>query len=237
MAVTGFIHHIGTFLLFTATILLIITTITAPVVNDIGILKVTLSNATNDHYSEVSFGTFGYCVLNTADDDHDYCSRHTIGYHPADLLTNLEETSYSDYSRKVTYGLTKVMILHPIAAGIAFIAFLMAAGSGFFGSLLAAFTSLAAFVVTVVALICDFVLFAIIRDNVNDQDNNSHAYYSAGIWTILIAGICSLLGAIIVFFTCCSARLHKRRNSRHASTVPKNDYGAATTTRRRRRWF
>jgi hypothetical protein len=127
------------------------------------------------------------------------------------------------------------MILHPIAAGIAFLAFLMALGSGFFGSLLAAFTSLVTFVVTVVALICDFVLFAIIRDNVNDQNNDAHAYYSVGIWTILVAGIASLLGAIIVFFTCCSARLHKRRN-RH-STVPKNDYGTPATTRRRRRWF
>lgn len=66
MAVTGFFHHIGTFLLFVATVLLIITSITAPVVNDLGMMKVSLSNATNDHYSEVSFGTFGYCVLNTA---------------------------------------------------------------------------------------------------------------------------------------------------------------------------
>lgn len=128
------------------------------------------------------------------------------------------------------------MILHPVAAGIAFLAFLMALGSGFFGSLLAAITSLVTFVVTVVVLICDFVLFAIIRDNVNGRNNGSHAYYSVGIWTVLVAGICSLLGAIIVFFTCCSARLHKRRN-RHTSTVPKSDYGAPATTRRRRRWF
>lgn len=66
MAVTGFFHHIGTFLLLIATVLLIITTISAPVVNDIGILKVTLSNATDDNYSQISFGTFGYCYLNTA---------------------------------------------------------------------------------------------------------------------------------------------------------------------------
>lgn len=66
MAATGFIHHIGTFLLLVATILLIVTSISAPVVNDIGLLRVKLSNATNEHYSEVSFGTFGYCVLNTA---------------------------------------------------------------------------------------------------------------------------------------------------------------------------
>lgn len=127
------------------------------------------------------------------------------------------------------------MILHPVAAGIAFLAFLMAVGSGFFGSLLAAFTSLVTFVVTVVVLICDFVLFALIRDNVNDQDTSAHAYYSVGIWTVLVAGICALLGAVIVFFTCCSARLHKKRSSRHG-TIPKNDYGTTTTTRRRR-WF
>lgn len=235
MAVTGFFHHIGTFLLFVAAILLIVTSITAPVVNDLGMMKVSLSNATNDHYSEVSFGTFGYCVLNTADDSRDVCTGSHIGYKPADVMTDVEQTSYSDYSRKVTHGLTKVMILHPIAAGIAFLAFLMALGSGFFGSLLAAFTSLVTFVVTVVALICDFVLFALIRDNVNDQNSEAHAYYSVGIWCVLVAGIASLLGAIIVFFTCCSARLHKRRN-RH-STVPKNDYGAPATTRRRRRWF
>jgi hypothetical protein len=58
---TGFFHHIGTFLLFAATVLLIITCITAPVVNDLSILKVELGG--NDR-STVSFGTFGYCQNN-----------------------------------------------------------------------------------------------------------------------------------------------------------------------------
>lgn len=66
MAVTGFFHHIGTFLLLASTVLLIITTISAPVVNDIGMLTVKLSNATDEHHSKVTFGTFGYCYINTA---------------------------------------------------------------------------------------------------------------------------------------------------------------------------
>ena len=65
MARTGIVHHIGTFLLFVATILLLITTISAPVVNKIGILKVELANGTSGHESAVTFGTFGHCVLNT----------------------------------------------------------------------------------------------------------------------------------------------------------------------------
>jgi len=69
MANTGFFHHIGTFLLFVSAILLLITTITAPVVHDISLLKVTLTNQSNNRYSSVTFGTFGHCVLDVASTD------------------------------------------------------------------------------------------------------------------------------------------------------------------------
>ncbi len=66
MAVTGFFHHIGTFLLLVAVILLIVTDISAPVVHNIAILKVNLGNQTDAHHSAVTFGTFGHCILDTA---------------------------------------------------------------------------------------------------------------------------------------------------------------------------
>ncbi|KAF3761026.1 pali-domain-containing protein [Cryphonectria parasitica EP155] len=238
MAVTGFLHHIGTFFLFAATILILITTISAPVVNDIGLLKVTLGNATNSHYSEVSFGTFGYCVLNTANDNHDYCTQHHVGYDAADVMASIDDTSFSDASRDTANGLTHVMVLHPIATGISFIAFLLALGAGFFGSFLAAIVAALAFIVTIVVMIIDFVLFGIIKDHVNsssDDTSGSHAKFSVAMWTILAGAICLLIGAVIVFFTCCSARLHKRRANR-SSVAAKSDYGTATTSRRRR-WF
>ncbi len=56
---TGFFHHIGTFLLLVATILLIITDISAPVVDDIALLKVDLSGTNGN---TISFGTFGWCL-------------------------------------------------------------------------------------------------------------------------------------------------------------------------------
>lgn len=67
MAVTGIIHHIGTALLFIAAVLLLITTISAPVVNDISIFKVTLTNSSTQRNSSVTFGTFGYCVRDVSD--------------------------------------------------------------------------------------------------------------------------------------------------------------------------
>lgn len=66
MANTGIFHHVGTFLLFAAAVLLLITTITAPVVPDFAILKVTLTNQSSIRHSSVTFGTFGYCVLDVA---------------------------------------------------------------------------------------------------------------------------------------------------------------------------
>jgi hypothetical protein len=55
--------RIGVFLLFAASVLLLITTISAPVLNDVGLLHVTLQNFTDFRHSSISFGTFGYCVL------------------------------------------------------------------------------------------------------------------------------------------------------------------------------
>ena len=66
MAKTGIIHHFGTFLLFAASILLLITTISAPVVNDIAILKVVLTNRSDIRNSSITFGTFGHCTLDVA---------------------------------------------------------------------------------------------------------------------------------------------------------------------------
>ena len=64
MAATGFFHHIGTFLLLAATVLLIVTCISAPVVHDIAILKVDLGARSAGDHSNVAFGTFGWCRNN-----------------------------------------------------------------------------------------------------------------------------------------------------------------------------
>jgi hypothetical protein len=66
MAKTGIFHHVGTFLLFVAAVLLLVTTISAPVIGDIAILKVMLTNKSDLRNSSVTFGTFGHCVLDVA---------------------------------------------------------------------------------------------------------------------------------------------------------------------------
>jgi hypothetical protein len=62
MAVTGLIHHFGTFLLFSAVVLLVITNITAPVVHNISLLRIDINNNNNDNQA-LTLGTFGYCLI------------------------------------------------------------------------------------------------------------------------------------------------------------------------------
>lgn len=236
MARTGFIHHVGTFLLFAATILLIITCISAPVVNNIAILKVRLngSNGSGRSDENIAFGTFGWCLNNANGGDGDECSQSQVGYNPAAIVRDKDQTQFSDYAEDTTRGLTKALVLNPIACGLNFIAFLLALGSGFVGSLLASLVAGVAFLVTLVALIIEFALFSIIKSNISDNNAGSDAEYGSAAWTTLVAAIFSLFATVILFFTCCSARLHNRRQARSGMPVKE---GYTEPTRRRRRWF
>ncbi|KAK5657325.1 hypothetical protein OQA88_3389 [Cercophora sp. LCS_1] len=231
---TGFFHHIGTFLLLAATVLMIVTCISAPVVNDIALLKVELSSRFASSRPNVAFGTFGYCINNVDGNGYDDCSPASVGYNAAEVMRIVDNTEFSDYAEDTARSLTKAMILHPIACGLNFIAFLLALGAGFVGSLLASLVALLAFIASGVAVIIDFVLFSIIRSNVNDNASGATAYYGAAAWTTLVSAICSLIGTIVVFLTCCSGRLRKRRERR--APVVKEGYGEPVPVRRRR-WF
>lgn len=235
MRQTGFFHHIGSFLLLVATILLVITCISAPVVHNLSVLKVVLPQNNNQYNPNIAFGTFGYCVQQSSGNDD--CSRSHVGYDAADVLSNASGGAFNtgDFSADTANGLTRVMVLHPVAAGLSFISFLLALGAGVVGSFLAAIVSLITFIVTLVVLITDFVGFAILKNAVNSSNTGATSEFGACMWTLLVAAICNLLATIVVFFTCCSARLHKKHNNRVST---KNEpYDAPVATSSRRRWF
>ena len=218
------IHWFGCFLLFVASILLLITTISAPVVNSISILRVDLGRNT----SSLTFGTFGYCVLNSAQGG-DWCTGREIGYDVSNILVNTESTGFSEVSGNTADGLTRVMVLHPVACALTFISFLIACGAGLIGSLVGVIVAFVAWVITLVVMATDFAAFGIVKNDVNDDGSGSVAYYGSGMWCLLAAFVIQFFGMVIVFFTCCTARREKRRNQ--TVVEPKNDYGT-----RRNRW-
>ncbi|KAI1308575.1 pali-domain-containing protein [Xylaria venustula] len=242
MAVTGFFHHFGTFFLFAATILLIITDISAPVVSGISLLEInvgtsqgsTLFNDNDDRSPSITFGTFGYCARDFTSSSSTSCSKSHIGYDPVAVVErNVGDTSFSDYAHDTSRALTKVMILHPVATGLAFISFVLALGAGFVGSFLAALGAFITFLVTAVVVITDFVAFSIVKHAVNNSSADVSASYGAASWTTLVAAILCLLASIILLFTCCSARIHRRRESRYRDSK----LSTTSSPARRRRWF
>jgi len=220
------LHSIGVALIFISSILLLITTISAPVVGDIAILKVTLTNSSALRHSSVTFGTFGHCVLDVAPaaTDQDACFPKTIGYKPVEIMASIDKGF--DTSGTGPYdSLTNAFILHPVACGLAFIAALLALG-GVIGSLIGSFVAVIAWIVTLVVLVIDFVVFGVIKNRVNSDGSGSSASYSAGMWTCLAAFILLFFGTIVVFVTCCTRRRRERggtyrdtkttRRSRHS---------------------
>jgi len=236
---TGPLHWVGVIFIFAASILLLITTISAPVINDIAILKVTLTNSSALRHSSVTFGTFGHCVLDVApaNTDQDYCSGRKIGYSPASIMNAIDGTGFSIAASATADGLTNTMILHPIACGLAFIAFLLSIGAGVIGSLLGAAVAALAWIITLVAMAIDFTLFGIIKDHVNNDGSGSVAFFDVGMWTILAAMILLFFGMFIVLFTCFSARRARKRGVYDSKYATDGHHTTTTTTRRRRFGF
>ena len=140
----------------------------------------------------------------------------------------IDKVSFSTIAAGTSDGLTRVMVLHPVACGLAFIAFLISLGAGVVGSLVGGFVAFIAWVLTLVCLAVDFSLFGIIRHHVN-KDGHNHAYFGSAIWCLLAAFITLFFGMIIVFFTCFSARREKKK-----ANVVRHEEAAVAPSRKKR---
>lgn len=76
-------------------------------------------------------------------------------------MSQIDGTGFSRAAAASADGLTRVMILHPIACVVAFIAFLLALGAGIVGSVLGAVVAAIAWLITLVAMAVDFTLFGV----------------------------------------------------------------------------
>ncbi|KAI7279580.1 hypothetical protein KC345_g5303 [Hortaea werneckii] len=218
-------------------------TLSAPIINNLSLLRVSLNNGTLEHPSSVTFGTYGYCILNVGEDrNDDYCPRRNIGYSPSNTITAITSSSaypFSEVSSGTATSLTRVMVLHPIITGLSFIAFLLSLGSGIIGSLAGAFVAAIAWVLTLIALACDFSLFGIVRHHVNDDENgiSAHASFGSAIWLLLASFVLLFFGMVIVLFTCVSVRREKKKKERAGTGRESGAAPAATPTEKRKKRF
>jgi len=234
MGVGTFFRYLGSALLLTATALLIVADVSAPVVNQLAIFRVEVGGRdADDGGAEINFGSFGWCVR--ADGIDDRCSKSHIGYNAARVIRGVDGTRFSNAAENTIEALTNVMVLHAVATGIFFIAFLLSLGKGVLISLMATAITALGFLITAVAVICDFVGFSIIRRRVRRDSDNSSAHYGPAAWCILAAAVLSLIATVLVFITCCAGR--RERSHHHRNRKAEAYDGPVTAAPRRRRFW
>ncbi|KAK8088665.1 pH-response regulator [Apiospora hydei] len=238
MSIGTFFHHIGTFLLLAASALLIVPDVTAPSVHHLSLFRTTSKYISTSILSYASgnpvidFGSFGYCVRIIPEPGSprlpapDICYNDGVGYSPADAINGVFRLTRSrristDVGRAAA-RLTKTFVLIPLATAAAFIAALLALLSSLrpsrWASVLAVGVSTLTFCLALVGFICAMVAVAAVRAGLRDGGTSLRAYYGVGMWALLAAMICFLLGSGLVFFTCCSGRRHRSRDAHFAKT-------------------
>ncbi|KII92365.1 hypothetical protein PLICRDRAFT_37134 [Plicaturopsis crispa FD-325 SS-3] len=158
----------GLLLCFAATVLLVIATVSSPTWEKISFLDVTMNGETTH------FGVFGY----TGTKVH-------IGYFFPQIETS-----------RIVHNLTSVLILHPIAAGLAGLSVLFGiCGAGYHraGTVLMSLLATLAALATLVAWVVDMVLFGIARKHFRDA--GATAQYGNANWITLGALVALWIGA------------------------------------------
>jgi len=168
----------GLFFCFAAMVLLIFVSVSVPVWNDIYFLDANV----NGH--EIRFGIWGF----TGSPKH-------LGY---TFDPSILGFSSDRLNSAVIHNLTFVMVLHPVAAGLAAIAVifgLCGAAYSRIGTIMMTLLSAVAFLVTLIAWIVDMVLWGIARDRIrHDGPPGSTAQYGNANWLTLGALIALALG-------------------------------------------
>jgi len=195
--------HVGTFLIFVAFALLLVVSISAPIWDQVAFLKVQIASNSG---RTISFGNWGYCILQSG---NNACSGKNIGYDIMRVVEEFDSVKSSSGTATTVKNLSRAFILHPIAAGVAFLSFLTALASHRIGFLFASLIAMVATAFTFIAMIIDWVAFGTVHHHVNSNDGPGHgANFSSAIWLVTASFIILLLGSLTV---CCGCVTDRRR--------------------------
>ncbi|KAG0147140.1 hypothetical protein CROQUDRAFT_670687 [Cronartium quercuum f. sp. fusiforme G11] len=211
-------HTPGTLVVLAGAILFTLVTLSTPILKQFYFLSVDVqaSVASVPLNGNLKLGVFGYCIVLGS---QSACSPVTLGYslNPDQLLSLPQQTNLG-ISTTVLEKLTYVLILHPIAAGLAILAVISAALSHMREFSRTCWTSFFASLATTIALIAfafDIIAFSIAKSKIVDATTNSlgtNAHLGIAVW-LTLAGWISLASSSCFFCVgrCLIRKRHKRQ--------------------------
>jgi len=195
----------GIFFLFTAFILSFLVSISLPSIPTVDIARSHFTSGVAPHVStdpeslkQIRFGVWAYCIYGDQTGDRT-CIDPGHGY-TVHLLSDSNNIT-------IGAGTTRGLAVHPVAAGVTFVALLCSFSSHFTLVLIASLLSLLAAVLTLIAFAIDLALYVIVRDRVSNLDNvGVRSIAAPGLWLTLA----SLLLLLLAGGTVCLGRRRSR---------------------------
>ncbi|THG94594.1 hypothetical protein EW026_g6910 [Hermanssonia centrifuga] len=210
-------HAITSFLIFTAFLLLLLVSISVPVIKTIYLFRLAAQASTSlldaSASAFVRFGVWGYCIssVNVSVIGIDgnlspaQCSKAKLGY-DFDGVVQAALRAENINSNTISHELTAVLVLHPIGScGFTFLALLAslfiirrhAVGVSRGAALLTLGLGLLSALLTTVIFLIDVILVAIVKTRIkNDTDGDVTGTWGNAVWMILGAAV-ALWGALI----------------------------------------
>jgi len=210
------------FLLFVAFLLLLLVSLSVPIIKSIYLFRLAANVSASlfraGASTSVTFGVWGYCssgvdvvVVGINHDSAGECSKAHLGY--TFNKTVGDALHISGFENLISRTLTAALVLHPVACGLTFLAFVISlamlrrgtTGSRIASTLTLATAGLAALITTIIFLI-DVILVAVVRKRVNDHSNGDVTLnWGNAVWMTLGATVAlwgSLAGACCGICAC-----------------------------------
>ncbi|CAE6347367.1 unnamed protein product [Rhizoctonia solani] len=225
------------FLLFSAWVLLLLVSLSLPIIKPIYILevdaKVTPSVQTSIATS-IRFGVWGMCLGfyrfgpdGATWDDAGSCTPPKLGYTVDDAILQL--TGQKDLAKIALKALMGILILHPIACGLVFLSLLASLVTTWHPvralNVISLITVILSAVAATIVFVIDIVLIPIARQKVEEATKNALTVaLGNGAWMTLGAVAALWLGVIGTSIIACGCFGCGKRRGRRAK---KNQFGGA----------
>ncbi|KAI0798165.1 pali-domain-containing protein [Abortiporus biennis] len=191
-------HIPGVFFLFAAFVLLFLVSISLPYLPALDFARVHFGGNSAagdvDTVTNLRFGSWGYCTYDSS--GHRTCSAARNAY-AVTVFNGQDRNTFVTIGPSWTRGLA----VHPVAAGVTLIAFLLSLSTHLTFTLLASLASFLASLIALVAFAIDIALFAFVKHEMNKLSNTqAHTVPSAAFWMTFVSFILLFLAGSTVCF-------------------------------------
>jgi len=203
----------GVVILLCAFVLLFLTSISLPHLTAMDITRTHFNgqgspSSSDAAITQIRFGIWAYCYES---DGKMMCNKTGHGY-----TVGLRGTDGSS----ITIGSrwTRGLAVHPIAAGVTFVALLFSFSTHMTMTLFASMLSFLAAAITLIAFAIDIVLFAYVKTQMKKlSDVDENTLTGPGFWLTFVSFILLLIAG-------CTVCIGRRKNSTHDSSYPMTSF-------------